>query len=87
MATSSWIPNGVVGWCRAMRFGVDLSPSGWVGSPCPRLSGCWFSLLLSRERLTGSTRGLGWLSAGLGGGEGEDRVVTGLFSVGGKGEQ
>lgn len=59
---------------------MDFPPSGWGGSPRPRLSGCWFSLLLSRERLTGSTRGLEWLSAGLGGGEGEEWAVTGLLS-------
>lgn len=60
---------------------MDFPPSGCGGRPKPRLSGCWFSLLLSRERLTGSAMGLGWLSAGLGGGEGEDWAVTGLFSV------
>lgn len=80
MATSSCIPSGFVGGFRAMRLGVDLPPSGWGGSPRPRPSGCWFSLLLSRERLTGSASGLGWLSTGLEGGEGEDWAVTGLFS-------
>lgn len=60
---------------------MDFPPSGCGGRPRPRLSGCWFSLLLSRERLTGSAIGLGWLSAGLGGGEGEDWAVTGLFSA------
>lgn len=60
---------------------MDFTPSGWVDNPKLRPSGCWFSLLLSRERLTGSTRGLGWLSAGLGGGDGEDWAVTGLLSV------
>lgn len=65
---------------------MDLTPSGWGGSPMPspKLSGCWFSLLLSKERLTGSISGLGWLSAGLGGGEGEDWAVTGLLSGGGR---
>ena len=82
MATSSWMPSGFVGWCRAITLGVDFPPSGWGGSPSARLSGCWFSLLLSSERLTGSASGLGWLSAGLGGGEGEDWAVTGLLSGG-----
>lgn len=59
---------------------MDFPPSGWVGNPITRLSGCWFSLLLSRERLAGSARGLGWLSAGLGGGEGDAWAVTGLLS-------
>lgn len=73
-ATSSWMPSGVWGCCGTIMPGVLFPP--W-GSAC---CGCWFSLLLSSARLTGSRVMLGGPSSGLAGGDGDERVVTGLLS-------
>lgn len=67
MATISWMPTGP--WL----LGYVFPPSAGV----ERLSGCWFSLLLSKARVRGSWQPFS-CSAGLGGGEGDGWGSAGL---------